>query len=845
MKKTLLCTFIVSLTWLCVKTNSLYAQVVINEFSCSNLDTYVDNHSDYNDWIELYNSGASTVSLSGYYLSDDSTNNTKWQFPAGVNIAAGGYLRIWASGRDETVGQICHTNFTLKQTKNNNEWVVLSDPSALRIDYIEITQKTQLGHSYGRTFDGVPFWSIFTSPTPAATNNTSTGYSDYADKPDYSTYAGFYSSTQTITITTTEPNSTIRYTTDGTIPTTTSTLYTGPVTISTTKVLKARTFSSNASILPSFIRYETYFINVSHTLPVVSISGNQLTTLANGSGSLEPHGTFEYFNTLQQRTASTYGEFNKHGQDSWANSQRSLDFVSRDEMGYNHSIEETLFNTSTCNNFQRIILRAAGDDNYPADHHTANLGSAHLRDAYIHNLALHGGMDLDVRRGSKCIVYLNGAYWGVYDLRDNPDDHDNTEYYYGQDKYHLYMIERWGSRWAEYGGQNALNEWDAFYNYIMANNMTVPANFQYVTDRYDVNSLVDYIAVNMFTVCSDWLNYNTAWWRGLDSTGTHLKWGYSLWDNDATFGHYINYTGIPNTNYTASPCDPQSPNVSDPDHHIDILMKLRQNPAFNTYYINRLVDLWNTVFDCDNMIPEFDSTVAVIDPEMSAHATRWFGTYTEWQTNVTILRDFIIDRCAALSTGFVNCFSLTGPYNLTVTADPINGGTVQLNSLTLNNLPWSGSYFGNINSSLTAMPNTNFNFINWSTQSSQTFNPNASSIAATVNLNASDTITAHFLTTSLPELPAHNPTLAAFPNIFSEETTVEYSLPEKMQVALSLYSMNGKLITKFIPEGTYVNAGHYAIRLNMKELNLPEGMYMINLVTGNQKKGFKLVYMPD
>lgn len=85
-------------------------------------------------------------------------------------------------------------------------------------------------------------------------------------------------------------------------------------------------------------------------------------------------------------------------------------------MGYNHSIEEQIFPTSLRDNFQRIIMRAAGDDNYPADHAPANAGSAHIRDAYIHMLADQGGLNLDVRRAVKYIIYLNGAYWGVYDL---------------------------------------------------------------------------------------------------------------------------------------------------------------------------------------------------------------------------------------------------------------------------------------------------------------------------------------------------------------------------------------------------------------------------------------------
>ncbi|HKR05718.1 MAG TPA: CotH kinase family protein [Bacteroidia bacterium] len=843
MKRTIRCTPIFIL-FFSLSLSSLKAQVVINEFSCSNLSQYIDNHSDYNDWIELYNAGTSSVSLTGYYLSDDSLDNLKWQIPAGITIASHGFLRFWASGRDEVSGSSYHTNFTLKQTKNNNEWVVLSNTAGVFVDSKEISQKTQLGHSYGRYPDSNNSWAIFTTPSPNSSNNSAFPYIDYADKPDFNVPAGFYASAQTVSITTTEPSSQIRYTTDGTLPTATSTVYTGPVSITTTKVLKAITFSSNLYILPSFIEFNTYFINSLHTVPVVSIAGDQLTTLANGNGNLEPKGTFEYFNTSQVRTANTYGEFNEHGQDSWALSQRSLDFVSRDEMGYNHSIEEQLFTTTPLDNFQRVILRAAGDDNYPADHHTANLGSAHLRDAFVHSISV--GLNLEVRRASKCVVYLNGVYWGVYDLRDNPDNHDNTEYYYGQDKYHLYMLKRWGNSWAEYGGTAAFTEWDNLYNYIYANNMSVPANYQYVTDRFDVTSLVDYVLVNMFTVCSDWLNWNTCWWRGLDSTGTHLKWGYQLWDNDATFGHYINYTGIPNTTPTAEPCDPEGLNgSSDPDDHIGVLLRLRQNPDFNQYYITRQFDLWNTVFSCDNMLPYLDSMVAVIDPEMTAHSNRWFGTYTEWQTNVQILRDFITQRCTSLTAGWISCYSVNGPYDITLNADPAGAGSIKMNSLTHTQLPWIGTYFGGIDSKFNALANSNYQFVSW-TSNSQVFNPNSNAVNVTVDLTSNDSIVAHFLTTSIPELlPINEPIVSAYPTVTNGSVIIQYSLPEAASVSLKLFSLTGDEITEIKnPAGKELPGNHQA-EINLTGSGLAAGVYMLQFNTADYKKSIKLLYAPQ
>ena len=819
------------------------AQVYINEYSASNLNQFQDDFSNYEDWIELYNAGTSPVNLGGYYLSDDSLNNTKWQIPNGVTIASNGFARFWCDGRNSVNGTHYHTNFKIKQTKNSGEQITLSDPAGVIIDNVHI-KKTQLGHSRGRMFDGFNFWTIFSVPT-INSSNTSQFYMAYAEKPDFSINAGFYPSTQVVTITCNEPTShVIRYTTDGTVPTASSTLYTGPVTISNTTVLKARAFSSDPNILPGWVRFDTYFINTNHTSPVISIAGNQLATLANGNGSLRPYGTFEYFDMNQQRKATTYGEFNEHGQDSWVLSQRSLDFVSRDEMGYNHSIEDQLFHFLTPrNDFQRVILRAAGDDNFPADGNSANAGSAHIRDAYIQNLAKQGGLRLDYRTATKTIIYLNGMYWGVYDIREKVTDHDYTEYYYGQDKYNLQMVSTWGSTWADYGGNQALNEWLALYNYIMTNNMNDPAHYAYVESQLDFLSLIDYVLVNMFTVCSDWLNWNTCRWRGLDPNGQHQKWGYTLWDNDATFDHYINYTGIPNTSPNAEPCDVNTLTFSEPHkNHIGMLNKLMTNPQFHELWVNRQIDLWNTVFSCDNMITQLDSIVAVIDPEMPQHCQRWNGNYTTWQNNVQTLRNYIQARCTLIAGGFINCWNLNGPYTLRLEEDSANASTMQLNTIIIDSLPWSGTYFGGVNTNLKVFPNQGYTFNNWSS-TQQVFTPGNTSTDVTFNLSASDTIIAHFsVVTSIVENPGAEPSVSAYPTVFNNGTTIEYYLPEKSPVSIKLFNISGQEITKINTPEWSSQPGTYSVKLNMNNAKFSPGIYLLEFTAGSYRKSIKLIY---
>ncbi len=723
----------------CILNQPLSAQVVINEYSVSNLNQFPDNYNNYEDWVELYNTGSAAAQIGGFFLSDKLGNPQKWQFPPNTSIAAGGFLIIWTSGRNEVLAGHYHSNFKLNQTKSNTEHIVLSDASGTIIQSIQL-QNTQLGHSRGRSTNGSSIWSVYTSPTPGNSNNSATKYEGYAQKPNMNLQAGFYAGTIQVTISCSEPNSQVYYTTNGYLPTTSSTPNTVPVNITATTVLKARTFSNNPNILPSLVEFNTYFINETHTVPVISVSANEIQALLNGNQVLKPHGTLEYFNTQGIRTSSGYGEFNEHGQDSWVHPQRSIDYITRDEMGYNYAIQEKLLPLSDRTEFQRFILRASGDDNFPGID-----SSAHMRDNFIQNYAQHSGLNLDVRKGARIVMYANGTFWGIYSIREKVSDHDFTKYYYNQDKYQIQFLMYWGYLWAEYGGQEAINEWFAFRNFILNNNVNDPQVFAYIRENFDYTSLVDYVIINSFVVCSDWLNWNVGWWRGLNPDGGHRKWGYILWDEDATFGHYINYTGIPGQHPTVSPCFPENlPSYSDPQKHITILNKLRQNPEVEQYYISRYLDLKNTIFTKEPMLHFLDSMAAVIAPEMSRHVARWGGTVTKWQNNVQKIRNFINARCDYLETGLMNCYTLTGPYDFTINVSEPGPGKVKLNSLLLNEYPWTGQYYGGVNVKLTAeVVDNNYEFDYWEL-SNHNASPNINATTIFISPSNWENVIAHF-----------------------------------------------------------------------------------------------------
>jgi hypothetical protein len=188
------------------------ASIVINEFMASNNSTSADEDGDYSDWIEIYNRGSTVVSLYGIGLSD-SVDPFRWTFP-NITLNPGQYLLVWASGKNRILpGAPLHTNFSISAA---GELLRLTYPNGKPIDAVEpITLPQDI--SYGLKPDGESGWYFFDHPTPG-TANTSIGYKELLAPPTFSQVGGFYAEGFNLSLTATDPDVTILYTMDGSIP---------------------------------------------------------------------------------------------------------------------------------------------------------------------------------------------------------------------------------------------------------------------------------------------------------------------------------------------------------------------------------------------------------------------------------------------------------------------------------------------------------------------------------------------------------------------------------------------------------------------------------------------------
>ena len=254
-----------------VEPNAPAPGISINEFMAKNKRTLRDEDGDASDWIELFNSATTSVSLTGWTITDDPAIPNKWRFPA-VRIEPNSFLVVFASGKNRTNNPAqLHTSFKL--SNNSSGYIGLTDLGGGLVSAITDYPAQIEDISYGRPPGSSQLIGYFVTPTPGKVN-TAQG-PGFAPPVDFSTSSQTYRGSMTLTLSTTNANAVIRYTLNGTAPSVSSPSYTDPIILTNAVQVRAQAFAN--SLLPGPIRSETYIpladsaAAFSSDLPVVLI----------------------------------------------------------------------------------------------------------------------------------------------------------------------------------------------------------------------------------------------------------------------------------------------------------------------------------------------------------------------------------------------------------------------------------------------------------------------------------------------------------------------------------------------------------------------------------------------
>ena len=740
------------------------AEVSINEVVAVNSTGLVDEFGERPDWIEFYNGGAAGIDLTGYWLSDDPANPARWTFP-NASIAPGGYLIVFASIRNQGL----HTNFKVSSL---GETLVFSDPSGTELDRVA-TGVLPPDYSRGRVPDGGEEWRIFDAPTPGATNGEAPPNS--MDAPSASLASGFYSDAITIALESPLPDLTVYYTLDGTEPNASSAPYSAPISISTTTTLRART-QINAT-QPGTIGTWVFLFEEPGELPTAALTTDPANLWDEATGiyvlgpNAEPEPPYygaNFWQDWERPCHLTFIEptgdvacaqdagFKIHGGYTRHYDQRSLRLMAREEYG-TAALSHTFFPDRDLQSFERLVLRNAGND----------WCRAHLRDGLTHRIAAHTDADLVGYRPIR--TYLNGEYWGIYNLRERVDRFYLAAHHgVDPDQVDLLVDEM---RIREGDAEHYQN----LISYIEAHDLAEDEHFALLQTLMDVENFADYIILNVFTGNTDWPGNNLLYWRPRTDTG---RWRWILHDTD--WGLDLKESSDHNT--LAYALDPNGGDLN-PPWSTFLLRNLMANEGFRTDFINRWADRLNTTLHPDRTIALVDPIAALLATEMPAHTARWGKSLAVWTSSIEGIRVFLNARPDHLRRHIQELYNLGGSVPLTLDIAPPGSGTIALTTACIDSA-WTGQYFTDVPIPLTAQPAEDYRFTGWSDESL------ADSSAIEIRLTEETTLTAHFAAIVTPRVRL----IGARPNPMRPGETIGFSADRDRDVRVTLHDLQGRQV---------------------------------------------------
>jgi len=534
--------------------------------------------------------------------------------------------------------EIPHANFKLS---SKGETVYLAKQNGIIIDSLHF-EAIPIGYSFGRSEQNKAITGFLPFQTPGEPNQSETITEWVESRVVFSELKTFLDSETEVELTGAGIGEQIRFTLNDKTPTIeNSTLYSNPVKISENTIIRARVFKNGA--LPGRIASKCYLFEEPPTLPVVSVITDSVHLWDNETGIYilgdeyeeeRPHyganyweewekpANIEMINTEGQQLFSSACGIKIFGGWSRMRDQKSLSVFFRN--GYDKPAIENiqLFPSKPIQKFQSFVLRNGGND----------AGFGKIRDGMMTSLVRN--LDTDISAYQPTIMFLNGEYWGIINLREKINE-DFIESNSGVDADELDLLERNG-RVLE--GSNE-SYWDLI-GFLEANDISNNENYSFVESQIDISNYIDYQLSQIYFDNRDWPGNNLKYWKPQADDG---KWRWIIFDTDFGFSIYDATAYERNTlDFALEPYGPDWPN---PPWSTFIFRKLLENEGFKHRFINRYADILNTTFQPDSVVRHVDSLASNIRPEIQKNWEKWNSPNPGWwEENVERMRNFGVNR---------------------------------------------------------------------------------------------------------------------------------------------------------------------------------------------------------
>ncbi len=635
----------------------------------------VPDDDDQGKWVELCNHSDQAVSLGGYSLSDNEKKPTKWVFPEGTSIAGKGYLILYMSGslplegKDEkTVTADMRARTLNFSVSGQGETLYLYNNAGTLIDRVTVPMSVAC-LSYAKVGDT---WGLCEKPTPGAANTAPLLGSAYCEKPVLSLDTGVYHGVQTVSMEI--PSGTyVTYTLDCTTPTESSTRYRAgeQLTLDTNAVIRARAFSENGTLYKSPVVSNTYVIvgdkqtTDAHdsTLPVCF-----LVTDPDNLFNVD-YGIYVVGSHYQGKTAATEwttpsndrklgANYNQRGREwerpahwtytrpggkevlfesdlmirifgSFSRYQKQRNFALIARKGYGGStLDYPFFANRPFENYESLVLRCSAKDAV----------ATKIRDCLVTGLLEDGGVDLCIQAYVQTALYLNGQYWGVYNLREKVSRGFLAQHYSVTDKDTIDVLRGNGVLVA--GDPKCVDEYKALIDFCKSKNCDLSnyGDYEYVCSQIDVENFALYCAAEIIVGNND--SGNIKWWRSSEKDG---KWRWIFYDfcdamarNDEKEDAYTNgYRRDFFTKYF----HPEGHGAGKGFSTV-LARSLLKNNDFVEIFLKYCAKMVNEVYSPERINAKVDTLSSNIASEIEWDFPRWDLSVKNWKAHINNVRGY-------------------------------------------------------------------------------------------------------------------------------------------------------------------------------------------------------------
>lgn len=672
--------FLAACIGIIVSTDICAQRIVINELMTSNANTLQDEDGDTPDWIELYNRSGNAIDLHNWTISDDSLEIDKWIFPA-TTLQPGEYLLIFASDKDRKSGKYLHTSFRLGAGRESI--FLYNNQGQLADAYVSTCIPS--GYSYGHIPDGAGQKKHLLAPTPGNSNNQS-ATADIVPGKDtliFSHTGGFYKQAIDLQLTTSHPHTRVYYTLDGSAPDENALLYTGPVKIDNRKgdkndvsdeetvatwtppqgeVFKATVVRAVAYIdaCPAGpVITHTYFVDENihsrYTFPVISLATDRSDFFGKKKGiyvSGDNDGLGEnFFGSGKEWERAIHLEvFDKagkpalsqgmgariHGRGSRQNPQKSLRIYAREEYG-RQWLHYQMFPDLAIEKFKTLILRTPD----------ADFSQTLFKDELIQTLIRQ--MNLDLQATQPSVVFINGEYWGIHNIRERFDKHYFANHYsIDPENIDFLGISLDGKEIIE-GDEQA---YMSMLAYMQSHDLTDNTHYQYISTQIDIANFIDYHIAHLFFANWDWPNNNIRFWRPRTPDG---KWRWVFFDCDACMIQ-DSYRFL----YLYTSKEENDTKYKLYEESTVLLRNLLKNQDFRTLFLQKFMQHLNTTFEPGRVIEVINAFRQTYAPEVPEHIHRWNTpeTYHAWLQDLEEVKLFALRRPVEMLNQLQTLFQL-------------------------------------------------------------------------------------------------------------------------------------------------------------------------------------------